>query len=1077
MEPTQASRREASRGQEDGVGNSEAGNSEVEEATRRVRAIVEPRVAIGEEEEGGEDNANGQRRKKKKKIFHSLNNANKRLGHYHGLVPEGIKREATKRGIVLDNGDLLKLEKFRGDFPYYIPWESKEGESIPKLRQCQDKSKEEIKTVYEAKNRYLCDASPRFSPNLAPKTSANYERSIRSMWNFLAFLGRYSEMILLLPNAPQIPDDVVPSITPETIVEFVHHRFQVEGEPLKLGGLSTAPQVHDINGVPVQCEGAVKNQDWMDSLFASVSYIHDKALKGNKYVPPCLQCIEENGDSPCEAHRRSGRSKVHYTRSQGDPTKSKKIDELKGWLKKVSEERRYKPKRRSPFLPDDLNQFHAALDRKNYDIVHLARFTALVLACHVGGRYDGYSNITFENFNKTTEHWLVTETGIHSFAFDYMEKTDKEHYQYRCQFQDAVPIWCWARLILVYIHCSGITSGFVFACEAELKEARQRLLSGNENGHEATKTMDYEKFKKHIDWLKQFCKAPDLANWGPHSPRCTSYLLNFMGGASERMACKTARHKSIDVAMKYVGETHAVRDLIRSHPTLRELHKVPPFRDKMITGDGQGFQRTLATLPGRNRSHNKITNLAKFFVETQLGVRPGNPHYRDPEYLLRKSYNMTLDRIAPSPDDMHIEQIKALVPENQQCLLLQSYDQESQKAKKKADLEKERAVQEQQRISHGQMLQDIRRDTQLQAQDRDANLQWQRQLRESMLSEQRKWQSEQERKMREDIKKWWAENRDTWTSLTQVPRELPFLGTNTPTRNETCTGPREQEDTRTRPQSDHTQILNHESPTEPQRVRTERAAAAIPNNESPLAQETWPASAMGGHPTSTVTTREVDHITPSPPQAFAEQMNEVTRQQNNPYTRRQLKMTVNTPTEIPVENPQPIFQIPLHSGRILNVTVSATGEMNALLSETRQREIRQKGGKEKADMLLDLLLEIAELCFDDRKTHQQCYDEGKQILYNSLPNRKARGRMQTYVNRTLKPLEHHFFVCCRGHKPTFLEKAKTDFTPKDFISQVQCEPCLREALEATNSARRNAKKQKRTLDDIRQGSPPRQRQR
>jgi hypothetical protein len=298
-------------------------------------------------------------------FIHSLNNDNKSLREYLDLVPDGIERAAQKWGITLpeDQRSLLNKKECRGCYPMYLPLKTTAAQEKMKTKKLAGKSDEEkLKYYRELHNVYIAPHSPRFSRNLAAATARNYEQAFRALWNFLAFKGSYDEMIILLPNPPCLDDNVLPSISPSTLKEYIIHRYSEAFSNLHTEGDSTRPKLLDCMGKEMLCEGTTKNYKWFDSVLAAVHYVHKKAKKEERYKAPCPECLRLSGTGPstaadgldpCPAHCGNGKTRVHYLRSKGDPTQSLLIEELRKWLEEESKRREYKPNRRSPFLPHD----------------------------------------------------------------------------------------------------------------------------------------------------------------------------------------------------------------------------------------------------------------------------------------------------------------------------------------------------------------------------------------------------------------------------------------------------------------------------------------------------------------------------------------------------------------------------------------------------------------------------------------------------------------------------------------------------------------------------------------------------
>ena len=1061
-------------------------------ATERLRHVVDPDAGTTTE-----------RRQPKTKVFHTLTNNSKNLLSYLKNVPDGIKQAAQTRGITLDPRDLSMLESFGGDCPHYVPWGSKQGIALRQTKANVGKSREELIQIYSLKNIHIVDKSPRFSPNLADRTSGNYESCVRTFWNFLAYMGRYEEMVILLPHAPEIPDDVVPSITPKSICEFVHHRFEHAQLPLRSAGASDGEQIRDCKGVAVTCEGTVKNEEWLDSTFAAISYIHDKALKGNKYVPACEQCLSEAGQNLCQSHSGHGKSKKHYTRNQGDPTKSREVDEVKGWLIRVSKERQYEPKRRAPFLPGDIRTFHRELDRKNFEIRELERYVAMLTAINVAGRWDGYSSMDIENnLNATSRHWVIQDNRVLSYAIRIKEKTDDDHVTHRIHFNDDVPHMCWGRLILIYLHCSGLGSGYLFPHHEQLQQARNRVLETQENSFTSTMPMDYRSFVHWIHDLKKLCKGGHLANWGPHSTRCTKYLFDFIGGANIHLAAKTARHKSYQVALKYLNDSLSIRDIIREHPVLREVHRVPAYRDTIISGNGENVERALLELPNLTRDVSDIKDVAKVLVEKMLGVSPQSVHYRDPAFLLKRSYSISL-AAKPNDTDLHISQIRALVPENQQYSLLQSYEHVTKQAQHEAEVQRQEALEEQQRLLQSQLAVEARqKEADYALRQKEATEQWQDRKHQQYEARSKKMQEDLERDkaawiqtQEKQISEWWAKIKEEWSGLASLPdlppdwrmgcRKGSVVGEQNPNPLNLLADAVGDRPSRTSvippggtiPATPHKRVapLGTPAAVEAAPRPTPSPCARGSDNVPPSTLEgRSPANApgMAPRPTPSPTARAnregVDATNTDSTSTAAAPPRMVIPVEGDPHAPSPANGAITIRRAPPMAAhviPAARRSVPLFSGRLLQVRYEE-GSTTATIKEETKARIKSSKGKAKASVIAELMLEISELSFDASLSHGACYGRGMKILFESLPEKQDRNNLSTYIGRTLKPVQNHFFECSKGRTSRFLDTVPHDFKPINFVAQGGCVACQEESLSRLNKARTNAHKEKKTMVDI-----------
>ena len=157
--------------------------------------------------------------------------------------------------------------------------------------------------------------------------------------------------------------------------------------------------------------------------------------------------------------------------------------------------------------------------------------------------------------------------------------------------------------------------------------------------------------------------------------------------------------------------------------------------------------------------------------------------------------------------------------------------------------------------------------------------------------------------------------------------------------------------------------------------------------------------------------------------------------------------------------------VPLFSGRLLQVRYEE-GSTTATIKEETKARIKSSKGKAKASVIAELMLEISELSFDASLSHGACYGRGMKILFESLPEKQDRNNLSTYIGRTLKPVQNHFFECSKGRTSRFLDTVPHDFKPINFVAQGGCVACQEESLSRLNKARTNAHKEKKTMVDI-----------
>jgi hypothetical protein len=100
--------------------------------------------------------------------------------------------------------------------------------------------------------------SPRFTGgSLSPNTKTNYEKQISKFWYFLAIVGDYESMLMLLAQELSF----TPSINSKNIKSFCDHRFLLSRQSLLNPG--TTQPLLDIEREAILAEGTTKNYKWL----------------------------------------------------------------------------------------------------------------------------------------------------------------------------------------------------------------------------------------------------------------------------------------------------------------------------------------------------------------------------------------------------------------------------------------------------------------------------------------------------------------------------------------------------------------------------------------------------------------------------------------------------------------------------------------------------------------------------------------------------------------------------------------------------------------------------------------------
>eukprot|EP00980_Cylindrotheca_fusiformis_P018771 scaffold6255_cov118-Cylindrotheca_fusiformis.AAC.1 len=214
----------------------------------------------------------------------SLQEGTEHLPHYRQKVKDGIIASADKYHLQLDQGDLDWLEAHNGRFCcYQSPSPPRSANSPVALS---SPGTTTLRAELEARGKRL-DTSPRYSTRrLQPNTLDNYEKFLRMLWDFLAMIGEYDSMLILLV----LPPRQCPSMDLKVIRHFINHRCQQPRSPIFFDDGVTP--LKDIDQQHVLAEGTIQNTHFFDSLFAAINLIHSRANQTGSYIQQCAVCFD-----------------------------------------------------------------------------------------------------------------------------------------------------------------------------------------------------------------------------------------------------------------------------------------------------------------------------------------------------------------------------------------------------------------------------------------------------------------------------------------------------------------------------------------------------------------------------------------------------------------------------------------------------------------------------------------------------------------------------------------------------------------------------------------------------------------
>jgi hypothetical protein len=168
---------------------------------------------------------------------------------------------------------------------------------------------------------------------------------------------------------------------------------------------------------------------------------------------------------------------------------------------------------------------------------------------------------------------------------------------------------------------------------------------------------------------------PQHANLGTHSGQPTHYLWDqlFSNHFSCSMCC--CFHCDFVTTLGYACDSTVIAREILSDFDLQSTQGIGYFPDNLLHGVGSSY-KWIGQFKEGLLHLNLVSELTTLFVEKMLGVPWHHPKYRDPRYLLEKSYKMTFSSSSVKIVDPQLALNKALlnVPSDEKAVIQKCFD-------------------------------------------------------------------------------------------------------------------------------------------------------------------------------------------------------------------------------------------------------------------------------------------------------------------------------------------------------------------------------------------------------------------
>jgi hypothetical protein len=562
---------------------------------------------------------------------------------YHTGILEGMDAAALKFGLVIHPQDKDWFTLHHGHFQKYFHPQSKEGRQLFQSKIC---NRDENKAIqYCTDHNMVWGASPRYgSTQNSPNYCNNLENFLNQLWRWLLWRRKYESMLILLPNPPRR----CPALDQEELLLFAMFKFLPTNSKISLSAyhpISGEPVCTNFEGLEIKCEGTIRNIKYFDTLFAAIRQVHIQNTHMADYRKPCPECVTSFISSAGTSRMCADCSMPGYC-PHGNPTCDKEVKNYRKWLISESERRKYREKPRSPLFPSDLVDIQKFVEGSGFHhLKHFEFYTMVLCGIYLFGRFDEYHDLEISDFDdpKCQVLYNISNSVIECIALSI--DGSKNHGQdayYQIFFNDDMPRQCFLRHLLVWLHITGIESGSIFPNPTDLYH-NTLLVNGF---HSKVSDQLFNSWLQAM--LSKHCRHSAQVRAGTHTLKVTAFLLAIMGGGEFQSIKRNARHKDDKSAIRYYTDGVQTMERIQKNPLLARQQSTWKFRETLVHQVGDNQERLNRFVS--DRQDVSLKEAVNFFVVKMMGVPADSPHYKDPNYLLLRSYSMNFARDAPISD-------------------------------------------------------------------------------------------------------------------------------------------------------------------------------------------------------------------------------------------------------------------------------------------------------------------------------------------------------------------------------------------------------------------------------------------
>jgi hypothetical protein len=318
---------------------------------------------------------------------------------------------------------------------------------------------------------------------LATTTSKQYDCIFDSLSLFLKRIGDFESLLILNNRAPL---KFCPSLSADSLIAYIDYKILPEGTPIAISAdsASNPDRIGPIKDIftdrPLLATQTWKCPGAVNQFLSALSTLHKSRNQGGQYCEPCDDCIAQYAinQKPCRFH-------ADYPRLWrcGSP---RSLNNVKNRYQRVTkvELAGYVAQGNSPLLPHVLIELRTSLLSKN-SIENLRLWVMILFHIQLFLRAAEGCSFRFDHFvqgltSLNTQTRQIVALGIQVFG-----KSDDNPELLMIWRNDKVPEICLIRHLLVWIHLSKNTSGFLFP------------------DHTGRSCIDYESFQTRL--ISDFC--------------------------------------------------------------------------------------------------------------------------------------------------------------------------------------------------------------------------------------------------------------------------------------------------------------------------------------------------------------------------------------------------------------------------------------------------------------------------------------------------------------------------------------------------------------------------------------------